>query len=111
MARQLNKMSLSEAFEIFGFESGCKVTEKIIIKRYRELSLLNHPDKGGNAKVFAKIAGAKEILIRELGTITSTTSDNKKSVGSIFVDWLKAVDVKGIKNPFTTYQRRNVRKK
>jgi len=106
MTRQLNKMSLNEALQIFDFEFGCKITKKVIIQKFRKLSLKHHPDKGGDAKKFSKVVEAKSILIRDFETI-KTDIDGKpiKSVGSIFVDWLKTADTKNIKNPFTIYRK------
>ena len=106
MTRQLNKTTLGEAFLIFGFSTGCKITKKIIAQKYRELAMANHPDKGGNAKKFAKIAEAKEVLIREYESIkTNSNGKSVKTVGSVFVDWLKVADPKKVKNPFTIYQK------
>lgn len=115
MPRRYNKMLISEAFEIFGFDSNSEITKKTIMKRFRKLSLLNHPDKGGDGKVFAKIVKAKEILLQDFDTIATTTFDKDgkpiKSVGSVFIDWLKVADTKNIKNPFTVYQQGKTRRK
>ena len=106
MARRLNKTTLGEAFLIFGFSNGCKITKKIIAQKYRKLAITNHPDKGGDAKKFAKIAEAKEVLIREYESIKTESIENTiKSVGSVFVDWLKVADTKNRKNPFTIYKK------
>ena len=107
MTRRLNKMTIGEAFCVFDFESGCKITKKIIMQKFRKLVLLHHPDKGGDAEKFSKIVEAKQILLQELSVIATTTLDGKpvKSVGSVFVDWLKVADTKGGKNPFTTYKK------
>lgn len=115
MLRRLNKTTLDEALCIFDFAAGCKITKKIIMQKFRKLVLLHHPDKGGDAKIFSKIVEAKEVLIRDLDSIgTITTPDGKrkivKSVGSVFVDWLKVADIKGKQNPFTTYRKGRTRR-
>ena len=109
MARQLNKTTICEALEAFGFKSGCSITKEIIAKKFRELALQHHPDKGGDAKKLSKIVEAKEVLLRDFESIVTTTVDAKgkeiKSVGSVFIDFLNTVDIKNVKNPFTTYQK------
>lgn len=115
MVRQFNKTTLGEALKIFDFTTGSEITKKIIMQKFRKLVLIHHPDKGGDAKIFSKIIEAKEVLMRELDSIgTVTTPDGKrkvvKSVGSVFVDWLKVADVKGKQNPFTTYKKGRTRR-
>ena len=106
MTRQLNKMTIGEALFTFDFTSGSKITKKIIMKKFRQLSLRHHPDKGGDAKKFSKVVEAKEILMRDFETIkTNENGKTVKSVGSIFVDWLKVADTKNVKNPFTIYKK------
>lgn len=114
MKRQFNKMSLQEALNIFDFESGCEITKNMIKRTYRRLAVKYHPDKNLGDKTaeakFKKLADAYEVLIRDFDAIATTTPgpDGKpvKSVGRIFVDFIKSVDIKGMGNPFTTYQRR-----
>lgn len=113
MARLFNKTTLSEALVIFGFDSGINITMKLIKKTFRKLVLKHHPDKGGDAKKLAKVVEAKEVLIKNFDALATDTSDGSgrtvKSVGSVFVDWLKTADVKNVKNPFTTYKKGRTR--
>jgi len=115
MTRQLNKMSLSEAFCIFDLTSGCSITKEIIMKKFHELALIHHPDKGGDARRLSKIVEAKEVLMREFDSIVTKTidADGKpvKSVGATFIDFLKVADTKNIANPFTVYQKGKSRRK
>jgi len=108
MTRQLNKMLIGEALQIFDFEFGCNITKKMIMQKFRALSLKHHPDKGGDAKIFSKVVEAKEVLLRDFDMLATTTPDANgkpiKSVDSVFVDWLKTADTKNIKNPFTVYR-------
>jgi len=105
MAKRLNKTSLTEALCIFDFPAGCEITKKIIMQKYRELAIVNHPDKGGDTKKFAKIAEAKEVLIREFESIKNESNSNGKinpKFDSTFVDSIMN-DMKTKKSPFTTY--------
>ena len=105
MARQLNKTTLSEALCIFEFPAGCEITKEIIMQKYRKLAITNHPDKGGDTKKFAKIAEAKEVLMREFESIKNEPDSKGKinpKFDSTFVDSI-VNDMKTKKNPFITY--------
>lgn len=113
MTRLHNKMTIGEALLVFGFKSECKITLEVIKKTYRRLAMKYHPDKNPgdeeSEKQFKIVANAYEILTQNFDSIATTTPgiDGKpvKSVGSVFVDWLKVVDTKNIKNPFTIYKK------
>ena len=115
MTRQLNKTTICEALDAFGFKSGCNITKEIITKKFRELALKHHPDKGGDAKKLSKIVEAKEVLLRDFESVVTTTIDAEgktiQSVGSVFIDFLKTADIKNVKNPFTVYQKGKSRRK
>jgi len=59
-------MQITEALQVFGFKSGLNVTDGTVKDRYRELSLKNHPDKGGKVEVMALINDAREALKRAI---------------------------------------------
>lgn len=117
MTRQLNKTTLGEALCIFDFKSEDIITKKIIAKKFREFSLKFHrrglfsnkdyPEKEADKKKFTKLVEAKGVLLRDFDSIVTIDEKGKpiKSVGSVFVDFLKTVDTKNIKNPFTTYRK------
>lgn len=113
MARRFNKTTLSEACEIFNFTSETVVTLDLIKKTFRKLVLKHHPDKGGNAKKLAKVVESKEVLIKNFDALATNNPNGAKktvkSVGSVFVDWLKTADVKNVTNPFTTYKKGRTR--
>ena len=107
MTQQLNKMTLAEALEIFGFTAGNTITKRFIMYKFRKLALQHHPDKGGDAKKLSKVVEAKKVLLRDFDSIAMIDEKGKpvKSVGSVFVDFLKTANTKNIKNPFTIYRK------
>jgi len=106
MKRQLNKMQLGEALNIFGFKFGAEVSKEIIIRKFRELSFKHHPDKNTKAdiKLFTKIVEAKEVLLRDFEIIKANTQTTIKT-NSIFVDMIMNLGIKPKRNPFTVYQK------
>jgi curved DNA-binding protein CbpA len=50
-------------FKTLGFNS-MNITKKDVIKQYRKLSMIHHPDKGGNQIEFVKITEAKESCLK-----------------------------------------------
>ncbi len=112
MARSFNKTTIGEALEIFGFEFEDEISKDIIVRKFRKLVLLHHPDKGGNAKKLSKVVEAKEVLLKEYGhiKIQDKKKVKSKSVGSVFVDFLKTADLKKVNSPFTTYRKGRTRR-
>ncbi len=114
--RRGNKMTVSEALSIFGFTAESTITKDIIKKVFRRLAMKYHPDKNpGNKdaeRKFKTINNAYEVLTQEINTVKTEENGKpiNKSVGSIFVDYLKIVDTKNMKNPFTTYRKGRTRK-
>jgi len=113
--RQLNKTTLCEALNIFGFVAGEPVTKKLIIAKYRKLAMDNHPDKGGDAKKFAKIAEAKEVLIREIKSIENNPESNgdinSKFDSSFAQSIINSLSSKSKSNLFTTYSKSQRKRK
>ena len=58
-------MNIAQALEILGFSGKDEPSVGELKKRYRNLSLKNHPDKGGNSDIFLRINQAYRILIGE----------------------------------------------
>jgi curved DNA-binding protein CbpA len=60
----ITKLTLEEieACKEFGFNH--IVTKNDVKKRYRELALEHHPDKGGDSEKFKKVVSAYELLNR-----------------------------------------------
>lgn len=57
-----NHMSVEEAKQILGVKHGASNEE--IMKAFKKLMLINHPDKGGSEYIAAKVIQAKETLIK-----------------------------------------------
>jgi hypothetical protein len=57
---KINNDGISEYMSFMGLKPGFTKTE--LTKRYRQLCLLYHPDKGGNSQMFIKLQKSKEIL-------------------------------------------------
>jgi hypothetical protein len=56
---------VNEAIKFFGFESMPDIES--LKRRYRELAMKLHPDKGGSTATFQKFQDHKEVLFRRLG--------------------------------------------
>jgi DnaJ-class molecular chaperone len=52
------------ALSLFGFASSDVLSRAVILRRYRELVMINHPDMGGDADMFNRITEAYAILKR-----------------------------------------------
>ena len=59
--------------EVLGLRS-CVTNKALIFKRYRELALLHHPDKGGDAESFKRLHQAYEVLVKEFSNASSESS-------------------------------------
>ena len=110
MTHLLNKTTINEALFVFGFSIGSVITKDVIMKKFRKLSLKHHPDKGGDARIFAKIAEAKEVLLRDFEVIkTNPDGSSTRKFNSIFVESIIAA-MKIDDSLFTTYQQRRKQK-
>ncbi len=66
------KMTYDEALKIFGVSNG--YTEEILKKKYKELAIANHPDKGGSNAKMQDINVANDLLKKSIGHSGSTIS-------------------------------------
>ena len=55
-----NKMTKTEAYRILGVSS--IAPEKIVNAKYKQIMMLNHPDRGGSPYLAFKINEAKDII-------------------------------------------------
>ena len=107
------KISLAEAIDLFGFQHpGCIVTKELIGKTFRKLCFAVHPDKNPD-EVHKKMAGimigkyaeAKKVLLANFASIPKSQEGDAKKVNTVFVDYIKTVDAKNRKSPFTIYKK------
>ena len=110
MARRRKIMSLAEAIDIFGMgHPGCKVTKDLIGKTFRKLCFTVHPDKNKTiskeqaAIMVTKYSDAKKVLLENFAAIPKAKEGEKSN--TVFVDYLKTVDTKNRKSPFTVYKK------
>ena len=110
------KMGLAEAIKIFGFQHpGCKVTKELIGKTFRTLCFSVHTDKNKSiskkecGEMIGKFTEAKKTLLANFDAIPKTKEDDSTPANSIFVDYLKTVDVKNRPSPFTVYKKGKAR--
>lgn len=77
-------MLKKEAKVIFGFSEKTNPTPKGVKERFRKLTMLHHPDRGGNAEVFNLIIVAKNILLankfKQDSSITISLEDAFKGI-------------------------------
>jgi hypothetical protein len=66
------KMTYDEALKIFGVQNG--YTEEILKKKYKELAVANHPDKGGSTAKMQDINVANDLLKKNIGQSGNTIS-------------------------------------
>ena len=59
-----NFVNISEQLTLFGFKDAVGLTEDMIQKRFRGLSQIHHPDKGGDNDTYIQIIEAKDDLLR-----------------------------------------------
>lgn len=69
-------MNTSRALEVLGFSGKDDPSKEELKKRFRILSLRNHPDKGGSSDTFRKINHAYRVLIGEEQVDESHTNTN-----------------------------------
>lgn len=117
---QGNKMTLSEALDVFGlsYRDG-DITEDLIKKTYRRLAMKYHPDKNQGPgqfiaeTKFKKVANAYEVLTKNLNNVINDDEPKDASDQSThkankeFMDFIKKIKPTSKKgyDPFTTYQR------
>ncbi|CAL7964388.1 large repetitive protein [Gammaproteobacteria bacterium] len=81
-SKDFSQWSTEELLKEFGLSEGA--TYKEVKKRFHDLALKNHPDKGGNSEDFVKISTIYEILGQRLGS-TRGMYQAKKAPFSSFV--------------------------
>jgi len=108
--RRRKSMSLIEAIDIFGFDHpGCKVTKDLIGKTFKKLCFAVHPDKNKTISkeqasiLITKYTEGKKILLENFAAIPKAKEGEKSN--TVFVDYLKTVDTKNRKSPFTVYKK------
>ena len=62
----LEEMSVSDAYRVFGLSSRQNISPIDLKKRYKNLALKNHPDRGGDLKAMQDINVAFEVLSQNL---------------------------------------------
>lgn len=72
-------MSVQDALKVFGLST--VPDEKALDKKYKELAIANHPDRGGDVVKMQQINLAHEVLEQQVGNIVQTqTRDEKRKV-------------------------------
>ena len=73
-SKEFTQWTTEELLREFGISKGTtdEETAKNVRKKYRELVLIHHPDKGGKAEEFIRDTAIYEILKERLGSISSS---------------------------------------
>ena len=66
-------LSQSDAMDIMGISG--EFTSDDVKKKYKELAIINHPDKGGDSETMKKINNAYDVLKNKTGLSSKTTFD------------------------------------
>lgn len=67
------------ALLVLGFSEDAAPIEDDILKAYRKISLLCHPDTGGNDKTFRALTLLKEFLLIELQPCVAVSKEPERS--------------------------------
>jgi len=97
-------ISLSEALALFDLKANDIISKKEVNKRYRKLALKHHPDKGGDAKLFIKIAEAYQAILTNFNLTNDKTIFKTKDIDKIVVK-LDEIILNGDKSKFFMYNK------
>ena len=83
MAEQYGE-SLADALRVLGVD---RLDPREVRRQYRRLALLHHPDRGGDAELFKRVAAAYQVVRRQFPATPATPATPGRGLFEAFAAW------------------------